>query len=156
MKRTIALLFVLPLVLLACESSTEPLDVAGVCQRPADSGDLGCALLAGRIKNAEGGGQMGVLVTAVPFDELATGAVFLSDTVASDTAGRYQLYVTLKSPPSIDPPLDTVSVLVKATLPPPEGSPAGTPARSKDVAMILHLQPAGASLDTVEVFSMAF
>jgi hypothetical protein len=48
------------------------------------------------------------------------------------------------------------AAFVRVTLPPPDGSPAGTPARSKDVAMILHLQPAGARLDAVEVFSVAF
>jgi hypothetical protein len=112
--------------------------------------------LAGRVYKAVHEGQAGAIVTAAPIFELATGAVFLSDTVVSDTAGRYQLYVLLKSPPAIQPPLDTVSVLVTVTLPPPDGSPAGTTAQSKDVAMILHLQPAGAKLDTVEVFSVAF
>jgi hypothetical protein len=108
MKRTTALLFILPLALLSCDSTTEPLDVAGTCQRPAPSANLGCALLAGRIENADGGAQMGALVTASHMFELAPGVVFLSDTVASDTAGRYQLHVLLKSPSTIDPPLDTV------------------------------------------------
>lgn len=156
MNRIRALLHSLPLALLACNGTTEPLDVASVCQRPAGSDVYGCALVTGRVKNLEDESLSGALVTATPYGEPIPGAVFLSDTVATDSAGRYRLHVLVKSPPATDTLVDPVDILVKATLAPPEGSPAGTPIVSMDVAARLHLQPAGASLDPVEMPVMAF
>ena len=156
MKRIGAPLSVLLLALLACNDATSPLDVASVCQRPVGTGVYGCALMTGRVEAPTNEGQPGALVTALPYGEPVAGAVFLSDTVATDTLGSYRLHVLVKSPPATDTLVDPVDVLVVVTLPPPDGSPAGTPPMSMDAAVRLHLRPAGASLDTVEVPTMQF
>ncbi len=138
MKRSRVLLHALSLILLACNGSTGPLDVASTCERRAATGVYGCTMVTGLIKNDSGGGQLGALVTAVPLGELVPGAVFLSDTVSTDGAGAYWLYVLVKSPPATDTLVDPVDVRLRATLAPPAGSPAGTPVVSAEIFAPLH------------------
>lgn len=154
MKRTSALLYSLSIVLLACTGSTEPLDVASTCERRAAAGVYGCTVVTGRVENDVNESQPGALVTAVPFGEPIPGAVFQTDTVTTDDTGRYRLYVLVKSPPATDTLVDPVDVRLKATLTPPAGSPAGTPAVSSEILARLHLQPPAASIDTVEMVVM--
>lgn len=139
------------LTAVACGGSTEPLDVASTCERRAATGVLGCAMVTGLVENDMHEPQQGASVTAVPLGEPVPGAVFLSDSVTTDDTGRYWLYVLVKSPPATDTLVEPVDVWLRANLSPSPASPAGTPVKSGEIAARLHLQPPGASIDTVEM-----
>jgi hypothetical protein len=139
------------LTAVACGGSTEPLDVASTCERRAATGVYGCTMVTGLVENDMNERQQGALVTAVPLGEPVPGAVFLSDSVITNDTGRYWLYVLVKSPPATDTLVEPVDVRLRAILNPSPGSPAGTPTKSGEIVARLHLQPPGASIDTVEM-----
>jgi hypothetical protein len=136
-------------VTLGC-GGTEPADDASRCGTTGEFANTGCGDVAGLVTNADGAAVSGALVTVQGPVDPARGITLVSGPVPSSVAGAYQVRAIRMSGnvPTAGP--DTVTVCVRAIVPPPPGSLDGTRRASDSVQAILELRPVGASAAVVQ------
>jgi hypothetical protein len=129
---------------------TEPADDASRCGTTGEFANTGCGDVVGLVTNADGAGVSGALVTVQGPVDSARDITLVSGPVPSSAAGAYQVRAIRMSGnvPTASP--DTVTVWVRAIVPPPPGSPDGTRGARDSVQAILELRPVGASAAVVQ------
>jgi len=129
---------------LACAAS-EPSDDASRCGPTGEFGNTGCGEVAGVVTRAGGVAVSGALVAVEGPVDSARDVTLVSGPVQSSAAGAYQVRAVRLSEaiPTTGP--DTVTVWVRAVLPPPPGTPDGTRGATDSVQATLELRPVGAS-----------
>lgn len=148
--RLTALVFLVSLA--ACGGGgTEPKAREGDsrCLQTYEFTNLGCAVIAGLVTDSAGRPfsevYVGVTRAVDSARHVATAGGFAGDLVG----GVYRHRVLRMADDSAT--VDTVSVWVRASVPPPSGTPVDVLGPRDSVVAVLHWQPVGAAPDTIRV-----
>jgi hypothetical protein len=139
---------------LGCNGS-EPSDDLSRCGTTGEFGNTGCAEVAGLVTDADGGPVSGAYMSVQGAADPARMISLVYRPVRSSSAGAYQLRAIRMGGevPSSGP--DTVTVWVRAVVPPPSGAPDGTAGVSDSVQATLELRPVGAAPVVVQAAPIA-
>jgi hypothetical protein len=134
----------LVLLILGCGTS-QPSDDQSRCGTTGEFGNTGCGEVAGLVIDARGGALSGAYMSVQAAVDPERMISLVYDPVQSSAAGAYTLRAIRMGGqvPTSGP--DTVTVWVRAVVPPPPGTPVGTPGASDSVQATLELRPVGAA-----------
>jgi hypothetical protein len=141
MRKVIPTAFALALV--ACGTNAPPENEVGSrCLQTYEFGNTGCAELTGLVSRGEGVPAQAFVNVQGPAQP-GRSIVLVSGYVGIDSTGLFRLRVIRYAGevPTAGP--DTVTVWVRAAVPPPSDAPTGTPGPSDSVLTTLELRPVG-------------
>ena len=120
-----------------------------VCPQTFEFGNYGCVDLVGRVRRADGAPAVGASVGApdpAEGDSAARGAALGGGYPSVDATGRYRLRLTRYSPPAASQrtaDADTLTVLIRAALPPGPEVPSGVPGPTVFARVRVTFRPVG-------------
>jgi hypothetical protein len=140
MRKVISTALVLALV--ACGAS-EPSEDQSRCLQTFEFGNTGCAELAGVVTDPDGVPLAQAFVGLRDPGEAGRPISLISGYVTTDSTGAYRLRaVRMAGEVPAEGP-DTVTVWVRAGVPPPAEAPSGTVGPMDSVLVTLELRPVG-------------
>jgi hypothetical protein len=144
----------LTLALVACGAS-EPSEDQSRCLQTFEFGNTGCAELAGVVTDPDGVPLAQASVGLRDPGESGRPVTLVSGYVTTDATGAYRLRAIRMAGevPAVGP--DTVTVWVRAAVPPPADAPSGTVGLSDSVLVTLELRPVGETPVVTEVGPIA-
>jgi hypothetical protein len=128
---------------LGCGGS-EPSDDLSRCGSTGEFGNTGCAEVTGLVSHADGGAVRGAYMSVQGAVDPDRAISLVYGPVQSSSAGAYKLRAIRMGGevPTSGP--DTVTVWVRAAVPPPPGTADGTPGASDSIQATLEIRPVGA------------
>ncbi len=132
-------------------SSNEPSDDPSRCLQTYEFGNTGCGELAGLVTDGLGVPLAGAYVSVQGPADAARQVLLLSGYVQTDSNGTYRLRAIRNAGEVPAEGRDTVTVWVRAAVPPADDMPIGTPGPMDSVLAILEIRPVGEPPVTTEV-----
>src|SRR3954471_14848877 len=144
----------LTVALVACAAS-EPSQDQSRCLQTSEFGNTGCAELAGVVTDPEGVPLAQASVGVRDPGESGRPITLISGYVTTDATGAYRLRaIRMAGEVPAEGP-DTVTVWVRAAVPPPADAPTGTSGPMDSVLVTLELRPVGETPVVTEVAPIA-
>ena|SRR5690242_6328212 len=143
----------LPLIVLlsACSGSTEPPIDTSRCLQTSESANDGCAVVAGLVTDSAGRAVWQASVSVLGSVDSLRSETIAGGNTQTDTSGHFRVRVLRMTTSPSAGMSDTLSVWVRASVPPPTTSPIGTKGPTDSTVVVLHWQPVGTPPDTAYV-----
>ena len=137
------LLFGAALLTATVGCGSEPSGDPAQCQQTYEFGNTGCAELTGRVTDESGQPIAGAYVSVQSAVDSSRAITLVGAEIQTDPSGAYQLRaIRFDGEASSDGP-DTVTVWVRAVVPPPITEPVGTSGSGDSVQATLEIRSVG-------------